>query len=119
MRDVWFSLGAAVDDAGTIVDVRVGSPADKAKFIPGQKIMAVNGTVFSKDALHAAVKQSKTVSQPIQFILQNDTKVTVVDVDYHDGERHPTLVRNEGTPDYLGDILKPLAKTAGSGAAGK
>jgi predicted metalloprotease with PDZ domain len=110
-REFWFSLGAAVTDEGVINDVRVGSPADKAKFVPGEKITAVNGTVFSKEALHAAVKQSKTVSQPIQFILQNETKVSVVDMDYHGGERYPTLVRNEGAPAYLDDILKPLAKT--------
>jgi hypothetical protein len=34
----------------------------------------------------------------------------VVDVDYHEGERYPTLVRNEGAPAYLDDILKPLCR---------
>ncbi len=115
-RDMWFSLGIALDADGTITDVRVGGPADKAKFIPGEKIMAVNGRVYSKDALHAAVKQGKTASTPLHFILQNDTLVTLVDMDYHDGERYPTLVRNEGTPAYLDDIAKPLAPPPASGA---
>jgi len=111
-RDVWFSLGIAFDNDGTTIsDVRVGSAADKAKLIPGQKIMAVNGKVYSKDALHAAIRQSKTASVPMHFILQNDTMVTEVDVDYHDGERYPTLERVEGTPAYLDDITKPLAQT--------
>jgi predicted metalloprotease with PDZ domain len=109
--DVWFSLGISFDtDNLTISDVRVGGPADKAKFIPGEKILAVNGKVYSKDVLHAAIKQAKQSSAPIHFILQNDTLVNEVDVDYHDGERYPTLVRVEGTPDYLGDIAKPLAQ---------
>jgi predicted metalloprotease with PDZ domain len=117
--DVWFSLGIALDNDGTtITDVRVGGPADKAKFVPGEKIMAVNGKVYSKDALHAAIRQSKTSSVPIHFILQNDTLVTQVDMDYHDGERYPTLVRVEGTPAYLDDIAKPLAPEA-SNAAGQ
>jgi predicted metalloprotease with PDZ domain len=41
--DAWFSIGAALDADGTISDVRVGGPADKAKLFPGQKIIAVNG----------------------------------------------------------------------------
>lgn len=109
--DVWFSLGIALDNEGsTIADVRVGGPADKAKFIPGEKIMAVDGKVYSKDALHAAIRQAKTSSTPLHFILQNDNLVTEADVDYHDGERYPTLVRVEGTPAYLDDIAKPLTR---------
>jgi predicted metalloprotease with PDZ domain len=113
-RDVWFSIGVALNDDGTISDVRVGGPADKAKFIPGEKIMAVNGKVYSKEALHAAIGQSKTASAPIHFILQNETLVTQVDLDYHDGERYPTLVRNEEPAAYLDDIAKPLSPVAGS-----
>jgi len=108
--DVWFSLGIALDsDGSTISDVRVGGAADKAKLIPGEKIMAVNGKVYSKEALHAAIRESKNATSPIHMILQNDTLVTEADVDYHDGERYPTLVRIEGTPAYLDDIAKPLA----------
>jgi predicted metalloprotease with PDZ domain len=114
-RDVWFSLGIALDnDGSTISDVRVGSAADKAKLIPGQKIIAVNGRVYSKDVLHAAIRQAKAASAPLHFILQNDTLVTDADVNYHDGERYPTLVRVEGTPAYLDDIAKPLTQTAGA-----
>jgi predicted metalloprotease with PDZ domain len=114
--DVWYSLGVAFDNDGvTITDVRVGGPADKAKIFPGEKMMAVNGHVYSKDGLHTAIKQAKNSSAPIHFILQNDTLVTEVDVDYHDGERYPTLVRVEGTPAYLDDIAKPLAQGAGAG----
>jgi len=115
-KDVWFSLGIALEPDATISDVRVGGPADKAKFIPGEKIMAVNGRVYTKDALHAAIKQSKASSSPIHFILQNDTLVTLVDLDYHDGERYPTLVRVEGTPAYLDDIAKPIATPPASSA---
>ncbi|MGA2150378.1 MAG: hypothetical protein ABSH49_36110 [Bryobacteraceae bacterium] len=113
-RDVWFSIGVALNDDGTISDVRVGGPADKAKFIPGEKIMAVNGKVYSKEALHAVIGQSKTASAPIHFILQNETLVTLVDLDYHDGERYPTLVRNEEPAAYLDDIAKPLSPVASS-----
>jgi predicted metalloprotease with PDZ domain len=115
--DVWFSLGMALDPDGTITDVRVGGPADKAKLIPGQKILAVDGRVYSKDALHAAIRGAKTTSAQMHFILQSDTLVTLTDLDYHDGERYPTLVRNEGTPAYLDDIVAPLAKSAAGATA--
>jgi len=116
--DVWYSLGISLDREGsTISDVRVGGPADKAKIFPGEKIMAVNDRVYSKDALRAAIKQAKNSPAPIHLILQNDTLVTEVDVDYHEGERYPTLVRVEGTPAYLEHITRPLAADAAATGA--
>jgi predicted metalloprotease with PDZ domain len=108
--DVWFSIGVALDADGTISDVLVGGPADKAKINPGEKIMAVNGRVYSKEALHAAIRQSKTASAPMHVILQNEAFVNEADLNYHDGERYPTLIRKEGDPAYLDDIAKPLAE---------
>jgi predicted metalloprotease with PDZ domain len=108
--NVWYSLGLRINGEGVIGDIRWGGPADKAKFAPGAKIIAVNGIVYSADALKAAIKQAKGKSEPIHFILQSDTFVTMGDIDYHDGERYPTLVRVEGTPAYLDDITKPLTK---------
>ena len=83
------SASASAAD-GAIADVRWNGPADKAKFFPGQKIIAVNGNVFSGDALKTAIKQAKGTSEPIHFILQSDAFVTTADIDYHDGERYPT-----------------------------
>jgi predicted metalloprotease with PDZ domain len=106
--DVWFSLGLAVQADGTITDVRVGGVADKAKLIPGQKIMAVNGRIYSSAGLRSAIQQGKTNTTPIHLILQNDTIVSQTDLDYHDGERYPTLVRIDGVPAYLDEITTPL-----------
>jgi predicted metalloprotease with PDZ domain len=106
--DVWYSIGIRAMADGTISDVRWNGPADKAKLFPGQKIIAVNGNVFSGDALRNAIKQAKGGTDAIHFILQGDTFVTTADLHYHDGERFPSLVRVDGTPDYLDDITKPL-----------
>jgi len=106
--DVWYSAGIRVMGDGTISDVRWNGPADKARLFPGQKIIAVNGIVFSGDALKSAIKQAKGATEPIHLILQGDTFVTTADLDYHDGERYPSLARIDGTPDYLDDITKPL-----------
>jgi predicted metalloprotease with PDZ domain len=109
--NVWYSLGIRVTATGTITDVRWNGPADKAKLSPGQRIFAVNGLVFSGTALKAAVRNAKSNSEPIHLILQTDQFVSLADVDYHDGERYPALVRVDGTPDYLDEITKPLAAT--------
>jgi predicted metalloprotease with PDZ domain len=106
--DVWYSIGIRVTGEGNIADIRWNGPADKAKLFPGQKIIAVNGNIFSADALKTAIKDAKGKTEPIHLILQGDTFVTNADLDYHDGERYPSLVRVDGTPDYLDDITKPL-----------
>jgi predicted metalloprotease with PDZ domain len=106
--DVWYSIGIRVTGEGNISDVRWNGPADKAQLFPGQKIIAVNGNIFSSDALKSAIKDAKGKTEPIHFVLQSDTFVTNADIDYHDGERYPSLLRVDGTPDYLDDITKPL-----------
>ena len=106
--DVWYSMGLQVDADGDIKDVRWKGPADKAKIVPGAKIIAVNGQVFSGDLLRDAIRDAKGKSEPIHLIVQIDNFVFVADIDYHDGERYPALERVEGTPPYLDDITKPL-----------
>lgn len=106
--NLWYSIGIRVTREGVITDVLWGGPADKAKLFPKQKIIAVNGNVFTTDALKEAIQQAKGSTTPIRLILQSDTIVTTTDLDYHNGERYPRLVRVDGTPDYLDDITKPL-----------
>jgi predicted metalloprotease with PDZ domain len=109
--DVWYSLGFRVGADGTIGDVRWNGPADKAKLAPGQKIIGVNGRTFSTDDLREAIVKAKTDQAPIHLITLSESYLTNVDVDYHDGERYPSLVRVDGTPAYLDDITKPLTTT--------
>jgi len=106
--NIWHSVGLIVSGDGNIVDVRRNGPADKAKIVPGSKIIAVNGQVYSGDFLRAAIRDAKSRSEPIRLIVQLDNFVSIADIDYHDGERYPILERVEGTPDYLDDATKPL-----------
>ena len=107
--DVWYSLGLRISATGQIADVRWGSPADKAKLAPGQQLIAVNGRVFSPDALIGAVTAAKGGSEPIHLMMQTETYVKPIDLDYHEGARYPVLVRDETQKDYLDEITKPLA----------
>jgi predicted metalloprotease with PDZ domain len=108
--NIWYSLGLRLSGEGVINDVRWGGPADKANLAPGQKILAVNGNIFSADALKTAIQEAKGKTDPIHLILQADTFVSTVDLNYHEGERYPELQRMDGTPAYLDDITAPLTK---------
>jgi len=108
--DCWFSMGLRIGMDGSISDVRWNSPADKARLAPGEKIIAVDGQIFSSDALQAAIRGAKSNTEPIHLIVQADSFVSTVELDYHDGERYPALERVDAAPAYLDDITRPLTK---------
>jgi predicted metalloprotease with PDZ domain len=104
--DVAYSIGLRLrSNDGVIGDVVLGSPADKAGIGPGMQILAVNGVRFTGDALHDAIKNSKSASGPLMLEIQNDDVVKTVPVDYHGGTREPHLERDMGKPDVLAQIL--------------
>ena len=106
--DVWYSLGFRVNAEGTVGDVRIGSPADKAALYPGAKLLAVNGTAFSGEALRQAIDDSKGNTTMIHLTLQEESQVTTTDIDYHEGQKYPSLERVEGKPALLDDVTAPL-----------
>jgi predicted metalloprotease with PDZ domain len=109
--DVWYSLGLRLSNDGTIADVRWGGPADQAKIAPGQKLIAINGRVATGEQLLEAIDKAKGNSEPIHLIVQTESYVLPVDINYHDGQRYPNLVRDPSQKDYLDEILRPLAPT--------
>jgi len=108
--DCWYSLGLNLTGDGVINDVRWNGPADQARLAPGDKLIAVNGDIFSNEALQAAIRAAKSSTEPIRLIVQADKFVRTAQISYHDGERYPALERIEGAPAYLDDIIKPLTK---------
>jgi predicted metalloprotease with PDZ domain len=106
--DCWYSIGLRIGADGGISDVRWNGPADKARLAPGQKIIAIDGQVFSPEVLRDAIKSARGNSEPIKLIVQSDTYVLNAEIDYHDGERYPVLERADGSAAYLDDITRPL-----------
>jgi predicted metalloprotease with PDZ domain len=104
----WYSIGLRVGGDGTISDVLWNSPADKSQLAPGEKIIAVDGHIYSADALRAAIRTAKGDSEPIHLIVQAESFVSTPSIDYHQGERFPVLRRVEGSPAYLDEITMPL-----------
>jgi predicted metalloprotease with PDZ domain len=107
--NVWYSLGMRVTGDGTIGEIKYDGVSDKATLTPGEKIVGVNGQVFSADAMRQAIDDAKGNTTPIHLIVQDGTALTVIDLNYHDGERYPTLQRVDGVTGYLDEITKPLS----------
>lgn len=106
--NAWYSLGFRLGD-NTIEDVLIGSPAYNAGVGPDMKLISVNGRRATDELLRQAIRTANK-NQPIELILENTGFFKVVKIDYHGGERYPHLVRQEGTPARLDDILKPMTK---------
>ncbi len=107
--NVWYSLGVRISAEGVIGDVRYDGVGDRAQLTAGQKIVGVNGQVFSGDALRQAIDDAKGSAKAIHLIVQKDTRLDTVDLEYHDGQRYPSLKRIDGAPDLLDEITRPLS----------
>jgi predicted metalloprotease with PDZ domain len=107
--DVSYSVGLKAKDTGDIVDVHVNSPAYKAGVAPATKIIAVNGRQYSMNVLHHAIEDSTKSTGPIALLIRDGEYYKTFNLDYHEGEKYPHLVRDESKPDVLSEIIRPHA----------
>ena len=99
------SIGLQIDKTGEIGDVRWNGPAFKAGVSTGATVVAVNGQEYSPEAMTNAIAAAAHSSDPIMLLLKYQGEYKTVAVDYHGGPQYPHLVRVEGTPDYLDEII--------------
>ena len=109
MIDLTQSIGLLLGENGRIYDVIHDGPSYMAGMGPGMKITAVNGNVYSPTILKEAIEAAQATTAPIRLIATNGTEVRTYAVDYHDGIRYPHLERDDRRPNYLDEILHPLA----------
>ena len=74
------------------------------------KIVAVNGRRASDELVRQAIKDGKGKGPAIEIVIDNSGFIRTVKIDYHDGERYPHLVRQQGSPGLLDDILAPMTR---------
>lgn len=101
-----YSVGLWLKKDGTVSDTIEGMPAAKAGIGPGMKVLAVNGRRFSSEVLQDALKAGKNGSEPLELLVENTEYYKTFKIDYHGGEKYPHLVRDEGKPDTLSEIIK-------------
>jgi predicted metalloprotease with PDZ domain len=100
-----FSIGLTLTNTGEINDVRWNGPAFKAGISTGATVVAVNGQNYSAEVMTDAIKNAEHNQEPIRLLLKYQGEYTTIAVDYHDGLQYPHLVRIEGSPDYLDEII--------------
>jgi predicted metalloprotease with PDZ domain len=92
-----------------VADSIVGSPAYEAGISSGMKVIGVNGRVYTQELLEDAIKAAKDGSQPITLLVIVDDYYRTCTINYHGGDRYPHLVRDDGKPDYLDELIKARA----------
>jgi predicted metalloprotease with PDZ domain len=107
-----YSIGLQVSDDGMVSDAVVGGPAFQAGISSGMKVIGVNGRVYRHDLLEDAIKAAKDSAKPISLMVVIDEYIQTANVDYHGGPRYPHLVREDGKPDLLDEIIKPRIEAA-------
>ena len=60
-------------------------------------------------ALHQAVQDSAKTNTPIAFLIKDGEYYRTSNVDYHDGEKYPHVVRDKSRPDLISEIIRPHA----------
>jgi predicted metalloprotease with PDZ domain len=100
-----FSIGLTLTKTGEVNDVRWNGPAFKAGVSSGATLVAVNGHDYSPEVMTDAIKAAEHGNEPIRLLLKYQGGYETVAVDYHGGLQYPHLVRINGAPDYLDEII--------------
>jgi predicted metalloprotease with PDZ domain len=109
LTDLTYSLGFKVKDDGAILDVAMGSPAQKAGIAPSTQLIAVNGRQFTPAVLNDAVTSTAAASRSLEFLVKSGEFYETFRTDYAGGEKYPTLVRNPSVPDLISPIVAARA----------
>jgi predicted metalloprotease with PDZ domain len=100
-----YSVGMELKKDGTIVDVLPGTPAYEAGLGPHMTVLAVDGHVYSDNALNEAIAHPR--DGKISLTVRNFETVKSYEIQYAGGVRYPHLEQIPGSHDYLSEILAP------------
>lgn len=103
------SIGVVVrKEDGRIIDVVPDKAAHKAGVVPNVKLVAVNGRRFTPDVLRDAIAATKAGGK-LELLIENADYFRTHALEYKDGKRYPTLVRDDARSDLLTAILTPVS----------
>ncbi len=105
-----WSIGFNLDKDAKIVDVVSDRAAALAGASPGMTVIAVNGRKFTTKLLDAAIAEAQVTRRPIELLVDNADFFKTLSIEYYDGPRYPHLVRIEGRPDTLSNVIAAHVK---------
>ena len=109
--DLSYSLGVSLDNEGTVTGAVFDGLGYNAGLVSGVKVMAVNGTAYSSEAIKDAITAAKTAKAPISLLVKRGDAFSTVTLDYHGGLRWPWLESTTpGKVNGLDRLLAPRAK---------
>ena len=73
------------------------------------KVIGVNGKKFTTNRLRDALADSIS-RKHVDLLLEEGDEFRTITIPYADGVRYLELIRVDGKPDVLAEILKPRAK---------
>lgn len=104
--DLTASVGLALKEDGTVVDVIARKAADRAGVSPGMKLLGVGDRRWSTERLRAAIAATRS-GKPLRLLFENGEFFRTFTLDYADGEKYPALERIADAPDRLEEIFRP------------
>lgn len=105
--DYYDSLGVMLGGDGSVNDIRLGGPADRAKLGPGMKIVGIGDRKWSRELMDEAVQKSSN-SAAIDLLVEDGSHLKRFQLQYFEGPRYLSLTRDEAKEDLLEKILKPI-----------
>ena len=105
--DFAYSLGFSLDKDAKLTRIQWEGPAFKAALTPGMQLIAVNAVAYKAEDLRSAITKAKDGSG-VELLLKVDNRYKTVKIDHRGGLRYPKLVRVDGTPDRLTELLSAL-----------
>lgn len=99
------SIGLVISRDGVISRVKLGSAADRADLVPGDKIVSLGERVWSVEALNEEISQSSK-TRSVGLTVTDGETVRDVSLDYSGGPKHYSLRLNEEGVSLLSRILK-------------
>jgi len=105
--DLTHSLGMTIDKDAIAGAILWDGPAFKADIVNGTKIVAVDGTAYSKDRLEAAIRAATDGKTPVRLLVERGGRYRQIDIAYHGGLRWPHLEKLSSGPDWFDRLLAP------------
>ena len=84
-------VGMVVGNDGLVQTVVWDSPAFKAGFAIGHRIVAVNGVEYSADLWRSSLRATAEKRSPLSLIVKQDKRYSTISLDYSGGLRYPRL----------------------------